>query len=198
MMNSYPMLENKRVRLLPMVMSHLTDLLPIVVTEPGLFRLMSMQLNHKGDLEQFMSIALADQQEGKSVPFVVYDKIRGRIVGSTRYGNVTWPHKRLEIGWTFITQDSQGTGLNKAMKYLMLQYAFEQMDMNRVEIKTNEQNLRSRRAIESIGAVQEGIFRQHMINEDGSLRNTVYYSILKEEWPDIQLRIFSKYFQDWQ
>ena len=83
------------------------------------------------------------------------------------------------------------------MKYVMLQHAFEIMGLNRVEIKTNEQNQRSRRAIESIGGRYEGLLRNHMINEDGTVRNTVYYSIIKEEWPDVKDRIFGKYLEEW-
>lgn len=196
-MKGYPTLENKWVRLSPLAMSDVVTLLPLVLQEPDLFRLMSVQLHSLQDLHQFIQVALADCRDGKSLPFLITDKRSGHVVGSTRFGNIEQTHKRLEIGWTFIAQAAQGTGLNKAMKYLMLAYAFEQLDMNRVEIKTNEQNLRSRRAIESIGAIQEGIFRHHMIMADGSLRNTVYYSILKEEWPQIKSDRFGKYIQEW-
>lgn len=196
-MKGYPTLENKWVRLSPLTMSDVVTLLPLVLHEPDLFRLMSVQLHSLQDLQQFIQVALADCRDGKSLPFLITDKRSGEVVGSTRFGNIERSHKRLEIGWTFIARAVQGTGLNKAMKYLMLQYAFEQLDMNRVEIKTNEQNLRSRRAIESIGAIQEGIFRHHMIMADGSLRNTVYYSILKEEWPQIKNDRFGKYIQEW-
>lgn len=158
---------------------------------------MSSQISSERDVELFVTQAIKDRDLQKSIPFVILDKKSNSIAGSTRFGNLVAEHKRVEIGWTWIAEIYHGSGLNKAMKFLMLQHAFETMNFNRVEIKTNELNHRSRRAIESIGARFEGILRSHMINSDGTIRNTVYYSIILEEWPQVKQMLLSKYGQDW-
>lgn len=196
-MNFNPTLENRRVLLRPMLLTDKEALAPLALNQPELYRYMSANIHSEEDLYRFIAQGIADREAGKSIPFIVIDKQRNEVAGATRFGNLELHHKRLEIGWTWIGKAFQGTGLNKAMKYLMLEHAFDVLDMNRVEIKTNELNTRSRRAIERIGGCFEGIFRHHMINEDGSLRNTVYYSILKEEWPDLKIKRFGPYSKDW-
>jgi RimJ/RimL family protein N-acetyltransferase len=196
-MNFYPELENKRALLRPLQEADLELLRTPALAQPELFSLMSTFINTEADLKRFIDQAISDREEGKSIPFIIIDKNTNKVAGSTRYGNVDERHKKVEIGWTWIAKEFHHTGLNKAMKYLMLEHAFEVLDMNRVEIKTNEMNQRSRRAIESIGGQYEGLLRNHMVNEDGTVRNTVYYSIIKEEWPDVKERIFGKYMVAW-
>jgi RimJ/RimL family protein N-acetyltransferase len=196
-MNFYPILENKRVLLRPLQESDITLLGPVALAQPELFQFMSTFIKSDDDLKRFIGQALSDRIEGKSIPFIIIDKKTNTVAGSTRFGNLEVQHKKAEIGWTWLGKEFHNTGLNKAMKYVMLQYAFETMGLNRVEIKTNEHNQRSRRAIESIGGQYEGLLRNHMINEDGTVRNTVYYSIIKEEWPGVKDRIFSKYLEEW-
>jgi RimJ/RimL family protein N-acetyltransferase len=196
-MNFYPDLENKRVHLRPLEESDFTLLRPLALAQPELFQFMSTFIKSDDDLKRFIAQALSDREDGKSIPFIIIDKRTNAPAGSTRFGNLEEHHKRVEIGWTWLGAEFHNTGLNKAMKYVMLQYAFETMGLNRVEIKTNEHNQRSRRAIESIGGQYEGLLRNHMVNDDGTARNTVYYSIIKEEWPDIKERIFDKYLKDW-
>lgn len=196
-MNFYPILENKRALLRPLQESDIALLRPLSLADPDLFKFMSIRISTDEELKEFIAQGLSDRLDGKSIPFIITDKGTGSIAGSTRYGNLDVRHKKVEIGWTWIAKQFHHTGLNKAMKYLMLEYAFETLDMNRVEIKTNELNNRSRRAIESIGGQFEGVLRNHMINYDGTVRNTVYYSILKEEWPDIKENIFGRYLDEW-
>jgi RimJ/RimL family protein N-acetyltransferase len=196
-MNFHPDLENKRVHLRPLQESDFSLLRPLALAQPELFQFMSTFIKSDDDLKKFIAQAIADREDKKSIPFIVIDKKTNTAAGSTRFGNLEEHHKRVEIGWTWLGKEFHNTGLNKAMKYTMLQYAFETMDMNRVEIKTNEHNQRSRRAIESIGGQYEGLLRNHMINDDGTARNTVYYSIIKEEWPDVKDKIFGKYLKDW-
>jgi RimJ/RimL family protein N-acetyltransferase len=196
-MNFNPTLENRRVLLRPMQSTDVALLAPLALSQPELYRLMTSYIHSPEDLCRFVQQGVMDRDAGISIPFIVFDKQSDQVAGSTRFGHIEDQHKRLEIGWTWIGKEFQGTGLNKAMKYLMLEYAFEVMGMNRVEIRTNELNLRSRKAIESIGGSFEGILRHHMINDDGSLRNTVYYSILKEEWPAIKASRFDQYKTDW-
>lgn len=196
-MNFYPTLENKRVLLRPLQESDIDHLRPVALAQPELFQFMSTFIKSDDDLKRFILQALSDREQGKSIPFIIIDKRTNTPAGSTRFGNLEEQHKRVEIGWTWLGKEFHNTGLNKAMKYAMLQYAFETMGMNRVEIKTNEHNQRSRRAIESIGAQYEGLLRNHMINDDGTARNTVYYSIIREEWRDVKERIFGKYQEEW-
>lgn len=196
-LNYYPILENKRAILRPLQPSDTALLLPLALAEPELFRFMSAFIGSEKDLIEFVNIALEERDKNLSIPFIVVDKHTGSIAGTTRFANIDQRHKRAEIGWTWIASKFHHSGLNKAMKFLMLQHAFETLQLNRIEIKTSELNTPSRRAIESIGGKFEGILRHHMINPDGSLRNTVYYSILKEEWPDLKRKTMEQYLQDW-
>jgi RimJ/RimL family protein N-acetyltransferase len=191
-MNFLPTIENKRVLLQPLQEEHMEALLPLAL-EPSLWTVGATHIANQQDLEKYIQLAIAEREAKTSIPFVIIDKKENKIAGSTRFSGLVLPHKRTEIGYTWITPSLQGSGLNKAMKYSMLQYAFEVMDLNRVEFKTDELNTQSRNAILSIGCTQEGILRHHMITSTGRLRNTVYFSILKDEWPEVKQRIFGKY-----
>lgn len=198
MLQHIPTLENNKARLQPLDKKDAGALAEIAVAQPDLFQFMSQQLSGIADVYAYIRKGLDEFNEGVSVPFLIVDKESGKIAGTTRFGNLVKEHKRVEIGWTWIAKEFHNTGLNKAMKFLMLQYAFETLEFNRVEIKTSEINYISRRAIESIGATFEGILRCHMVNQNGTSRNTVYYSILKEEWPEIKDRVFGKYVSNWE
>lgn len=191
-MNFEPVLENKRVLLQPLQEEHLEALLPVAL-DASLWAIQLNKIENRQDLEKYIRTALSEREAQVSIPFVIIDKKENRIAGSTRYMGLSIPHKRTEIGSTWITPSLHGSGLNKAMKFAMLQYAFEVMELNRVEFKTDELNTQSRNAILSLGCTQEGIFRRHMITSTGRVRNTVYFSLLKEEWPDVKQRIFGKY-----
>jgi len=120
------------------------------------------------------------------------DKASGRIIGSTRYGNIDRVHHRVEIGWTWVARQWQRSAVNTEMKYLLLRHAFETLKCIRVELKTDSLNERSRAAILRIGAREEGTFRNHMITASGRIRHTVYFSILDSEWPDVKTRLERK------
>ena len=126
------------------------------------------------------------QRARTALPFATVDRKSGKPIGSTRYGNIVPEHKRVEIGWTWISPALQRSAINTEAKFLMLRYAFETLGCNRVELKTNSLNMRSRAAILRIGAKEEGTLRSHMVNPDGSLRDTVYFSIIAPEWPDVR------------
>src|SRR5206468_3564674 len=138
------------------------------------------------DLRLYLESALRDQREGRSLPFATIERAGGRVVGSTRFGNIEPAHRRVEIGWTWIGRDWQRTAINTEAKYLMLRHAFETWGCVRVELKTNALNQKSRRAIQRIGGREEGIFRRHIISERGVWRDTVYFSILDDEWPEVK------------
>jgi N-acetyltransferase len=113
----------------------------------------------------------------------------GQVIGSTRFGNISLPNKRMEIGWTWVARPWQRSGANTEAKLLMLTHAFETLDCARVELKTNVLNTQSRTAMLRIGCVEEGVLRQHAIADDGTTRDTIYYSILRGEWPGVRERL---------
>ena len=137
-------------------------------------------------MHRYVETALVEQSRGVSLPFVTREKSSGRIVGSTRFGNIDIPNKHVEIGWTWISPEWQRTFVNTEAKLLMLTHAFEIWKCIRVEFKTDALNERSRNAIARLGAKEEGIFRNHMITESGRFRDSVYFSIIENEWPAIK------------
>lgn len=185
-------LQNDRVRLEPLTAAHYEALHAIAFDEE-LWRYTSSRILNEDEFEWYMQSAIADRAKGLSYPFVVIDRASGKVAGSTRYGNISEEHKRIEIGWTWYARAYQGTGINKACKYELLRFAFDVLGCVRVELKTSVLNERSRRAIAGIGARQEGILRSHIINPDGTLRDTVYFSILSTEWPVIRQEIFREF-----
>jgi RimJ/RimL family protein N-acetyltransferase len=134
-------------------------------------------------MREYVATALREQSAGVSLPFVIVDKAGDRIVGSTRYASIDGPNRRLEIGWTWLASSHQRTMANTEAKLLLLTHAFETLGMNRVEFKTDVLNERSRMAIKRLGAIEEGIFRQHVVTASGRVRDTIYFSIVAAEWP---------------
>jgi RimJ/RimL family protein N-acetyltransferase len=120
---------------------------------------------------------------------VTTERATGRVIGSTRFANIDWEHRRAEIGWTWLNPRWWRTPINTEAKYLMLRHAFEEWKCIRVELKTAAKNARSRAAIARIGGKEEGTLRHHMIQPDGSYRDSVYFSILDDEWPDVKQRL---------
>jgi RimJ/RimL family protein N-acetyltransferase len=133
-------------------------------------------------LESYVETALNQLEQGTGFPFVVIEKQTDKIIGSTRYLNADPEHKRLEIGSTWYSASYHRTGVNTECKYLLLKHAFEELKCIAVEFRTNWFNLKSRAAIERLGARQDGILRNHRINPDGSIRDTVVFSITDGEW----------------
>ncbi|HTB05643.1 MAG TPA: GNAT family protein, partial [Bacteroidia bacterium] len=126
--------------------------------------------------------ALEEREKGNHYPFVIHHKQTGKLIGSTRLFEIYPKDKKIEIGWTWITQPYWGTKVNRECKFLLLTYCFEVLKTRRVQIKTDENNIRSRKAIEKIGGKFEGILRKDKIKENGISRNAAYYSILDDEW----------------
>ena len=132
------------------------------------------------------------QQAGSMAPFAVIEPKTNRAVGMTTYMNIDEPNRRLEIGSTWLSKQSQRTGLNQAMKLLMLGYAFEELNCIAVEFRTHWYNFQSRAAIANLGAKQEGIIRNHQIDRFGNLRDTVVFSIIASEWPTVRHQLLSR------
>jgi RimJ/RimL family protein N-acetyltransferase len=142
-------------------------------------------------MRAFVEAALDAQERGTALPFATVLTATGEAVGSTRFGNAAPEHRRVEVGWTWLTPDQQRTRANTEAKYLMFSHAFEEWECARVELKTDSRNRRSREAIERVGGVEEGTLRKHMQTHQGP-RDTVYYRVLDEEWPSVRRRLEAK------
>lgn len=181
-------LEGRHVRLVPMTPEHVAALWE-AGSDPALWRLTMSQPSSEDGMRDFVEAALHAQAAGTALPFVTTEAATGRVIGSTRFGNVEPAHRRAEIGWTWIGAPWQRTAVNTEAKYLMLRHAFETLGCVRVELKTDVLNERSRRAILRIGGREEGILRKHQITDGGRIRDTVYFSIIDDEWPVARARL---------
>ena len=182
-------LEGAHVRLEPLsVERHAGGLLEIAL-DPELWRWTVTRIETAAELDRYLGRALHDQAEGRAVPFVTVERAGGRIVGSTRFMAIAVPHRRVEIGSTWIARPWQRTVINTEAKYLMLRHAFETWGCLRVEFKTDVRNERSRRALLRLGCVEEGTYRKHLVTERGTVRDSVYYSVVDDEWPAVKARL---------
>jgi RimJ/RimL family protein N-acetyltransferase len=181
-------LEGDVVRLEPLTMSHLEGLCAIGL-DPSIWTLAANRMRNAADMRDYIETALEMQRTGTALPFATVARASGKVIGSTRFANADHAHRRVEIGWTWIALPWQRTAVNTEAKFLMLRHAFEMMGCRRVELKTNALNARSRAAMLRMGATEEGTLRQHMIQPDGSSRDSVYFSILDGEWPAVRERL---------
>lgn len=181
-------LEGQHVRLEPLSLDHHTQLCEVGLDESLLRWTESYKPTREG-LREYIETALQWRAQGIALPFAVIIKAAGRAIGSTRYGNIDRANRRVEIGWTWYGREYQRTAVNTESKYLLLRHAFETLGCIRVELKTDALNERSRTAILRIGAKEEGIFRHHMLMPSGRVRDTVYFSIIDDEWPAVKARL---------
>jgi RimJ/RimL family protein N-acetyltransferase len=184
-------LEGRHVRLEPLSLAHLDDL-SNVAFDPDLWLWTSESGGSPRDLRAYVERALEAQRSGSVLPFATVSRAAGKAVGSTRFANFDRENRRVEIGWTWLGREWQRTALNTEAKYLMLRHAFENLCCIRVELKTDVRNERSRTAIGRLGATEEGIFRRHLVTPSGRVRDTVYYSILDDEWPEVKERLANR------
>jgi len=181
-------LEGRAVRLEPLSQKHHPGLCEIGLEE-DLWALVPYRVTMPEQMRTYIDTALAAQAAGAALPFATTDIASGKSVGSTRFMNIDVGNQRVEIGSTFIGKPWQRTIVNTEAKYLMLRHAFETWNCLRVELKTDALNRRSREAILRIGAQEEGTFRHHMVTWSGRLRDTVYFSILRTEWPGVKANL---------
>lgn len=157
-----------------------------VADDPSMFRYLSERLETLDDHRGYVRRGLAERDAGRAIPFVIRLRSDDAVVGTTRLAAIEPAHHRAEIGWTWIARRVQRTAVNTESKRLLLGHAFESMQLNRVELKTDALNQVSRTAIVRIGAKPEGIFRRHMVMPDGRVRDTAWFSIVREEWPAVR------------
>jgi RimJ/RimL family protein N-acetyltransferase len=181
-------LRGRAVRLEPLTLDHVPAL-SAVGLEPDLWRWIPTQVTTADEMRAYVLTALDELHRGVSLPFAIIDQAGGRAIGSTRYANIDTANRRLEIGWTWITSVFQRTVANTEAKLLLLTHAFETLRANRVEFKTDALNEKSRNALTRLGAVQEGTFRKHVITSSGRARDSVYFSIIDTEWPEVRTRL---------
>ncbi len=183
-------LEGTHVRLEPLGPEHVPMLWDIAKEHlEDIFRWIPYKLQSLDDFRKFNATVLSERERGLSVPFATVERSSGQIVGTTRYMNMDLANRKVEVGSTWIAPPWQRTAINTEAKYLMLRHAFETWKCLRVELKTDALNQRSRTAILRIGAKEEGTLRKHMLTWNGRQRDSVYFSILDTEWPEVKTRL---------
>ena len=187
-----PHLENEFVKLTLLDLSNYKQLTGIAA-QKDLIKYSPSDISTPEMLKAYVQTAVDGFYQKTTIPFIIYDKINLAYAGSTRFGLINWHNKVLHIGWTWIGREFQGTQLNKNMKFLMLQYAFETLEFEKVEFRIDERNIRSRKAVEKIGGTLEGILRKDTVMIDGFRRSTCCYGILKDEWAHIKKTTFSEF-----
>ncbi len=185
-------LENTRVKLSPLTLDNYHHLIEIG-KEPKLVKYSPSKVDTPKDLKAYVEMALDWQNNNTAIPFIAFDKTANVYAGTSRYMNINWRNKVLEIGATWIGRSFQGTGLNTNMKFLMLQHAFDTMNFEKVEFRVDERNIASRKAVEKVGGTYEGLLRRNVVLMDGFRRNTCCYGILKEEWQGLKTSIFAEF-----
>jgi N-acetyltransferase len=185
-------LEDDRVLLRPLTAGDFSNLLYFSLNEPELWKFSLQNGIGEDALKNYIAVASEARIAGKEYPFIVYDKKISAYAGSTRFYDIQLFHKSVQLGFTWYGKEFQGTGLNKHCKYLLLKFAFEKMHMARVEFRADNNNKRSIAAMKSIGCVEEGILRSNSIKQDGSRRDSIVLSILKDEWENgVKQRLFT-------
>jgi RimJ/RimL family protein N-acetyltransferase len=178
-------LEGHGVRLEPLAREH-RDGLDRAAADGRLWELFFTSVPAPGETDKYIEAALEGQKAGHMLPWVVRDAKTGDILGSTRYHDIIAVADRVEIGYTWYAQRCQRTHVNSACKLLLFDYAFEKLECKVVGLRTDNFNFRSQRAIEALGAKKDGVIRHHWPRRDGSIRDTVMYSVLANEWPDVK------------
>ena len=182
-------LRGSIVRLEPMTLDHVLPLAQAGL-DPELWRWVPTCVSTPEQMHDYVLQAMDECQRGSALPFVIVSQASGQVIGSTRFGNIDRANRRLEIGWSWLTPTQQRMGANTEAKRLLLAHAFETLGAYRVEFKTDALNETSRRAILRLGAVEEGVFRKHVVvQRTGRVRDTVYFSIIDTEWPAIKERL---------
>lgn len=179
-----PTLENERIQLIPIRLEHATQLYKI--NHPDIWSYMFNEIKTQQDMDQWVANAVLLREKELALPFVVVIKETNQVAGTTRLYEISTTQRSCEIGSTWYGKDYQRTFVNSDCKQLLLSYCFEELHFVRVQLKTDERNKRSQKAIERLGAVKEGILRNERILPNGYIRNAVVYSITNNEWNDVK------------
>jgi RimJ/RimL family protein N-acetyltransferase len=190
-------LQGRYVQLVPLTPEHVQALW-VAGSDRNLWTHTTVKPASLQEMETYIASALRDMAAGSALPFATCDSQTGEVIGSTRFMSIEPKHKRVEIGSTFVTPARQRTPVNTEAKYLMFRHAFEVWGVNRVELKTGSLNGKSRTAMARLGAKEEGTLRRHIINDDGFVRDTVYFSVIAVEWPEVKRGLEEKLARPWK
>ncbi len=191
-LKSYIELGNNKVSLIPFEDLRNQELKEIIFNDT-IWKYMGMYIRTELDFENYLQNTIRDKENGLCYPFLIIDKQSGQVAGSTRYGYLNTASEKCEIGWTWYGEKFQGTGLNKACKYELLKFGFENIGFRRIQFSADQENIRSQKAIEKLGAIKEGVFRNNYIDSNGQSRNDVYFSIIKEDWDKLKQERFEEF-----
>jgi RimJ/RimL family protein N-acetyltransferase len=181
-------LSGAHARLVPLAREHAEGLWR-ATANTEIWTWMPFRIRSVGEMAAFIDRAIALAEQNAGLGFAIFAPDEAEPIGSTGYWNADHQHRRVEIGATWLTSRWQRTAINTECKLLLLRHAFEALGCVRVEFKTDATNTRARVALKRIGATEEGTLRRHMVMPDGRLRDSVYYSILDREWPEISRRL---------
>ena len=185
-------LENKRVLLVPFENERNVELKSIIFDDE-IWKYMGMYVRNENDFQKHIQDTLHSKQLGLCYPFLIIDKLSNKVAGSTRYGYLNHASQKCEIGWTWYGKSFQGTGLNKACKFELLNFGFENIQFKRIQFSADLENKSSRNAIAKLGVTKEGIFRNNYIDAHGKSKDDVYFSIIAEEWNAVKQENFSEF-----
>jgi RimJ/RimL family protein N-acetyltransferase len=183
-------LETSKALLRPIEQNDYETFLRLAKQDEEMWKYFSLNLGDEAQLRKWMEMAFNDKKAETRRPFTIIDKATGQIAGSSSMGNISYHDLRLEIGWSWLGKEFRGTGLNKHAKFLMMRYALEELHFERVEFKTDVLNARARQGLKNVGGIEEGILRSHMTMWNNRRRSSIYYSVLKDEWPQVKENIF--------
>ncbi|MDE3212003.1 MAG: GNAT family N-acetyltransferase [Bacteroidota bacterium] len=175
-------LEDERALLRPLQPQDIDHLLPFAIHEPELWKYSLISAHGPEGMQLYLNLAIANREEGREYPFIVYDKLKGAYAGCTRFYDIQNAYRTMQLGYTWYGAGFQGTGLNKHCKYLMLSFAFERLGMERIEFRADNDNARSVAAMKSLGCKVEGVLRSHLPRRQGGRRDSIILSILKADW----------------
>jgi N-acetyltransferase len=186
-------LETERALLRPVKEEDYDTFLRIAKQDLDMWQYFSLNLADEKQLTRWMELVHSDRAANTRRPFTIIDKVTGQIAGSSSLGNISIYDLRAEIGWSWIGKDFRSTGLNKHAKFAMMRYAFDELNFERIEFKTDVQNARARKGLQGVGGIEEGILRSHMKMWNNRRRTSIYYSVLKDEWPSLKETIFKNF-----
>jgi RimJ/RimL family protein N-acetyltransferase len=184
-------LENERVLLRPLSADDRASIHSIAM-DPEIWRYFVTRIGTEAEFDTFFDGTLAEHEDGRRAVYHITDKRSGRVAGSMSFGNMDERDLRIEIGWSWLSREFQGHGVNRWAKYLLMGHAFEQMHAERVQFRTDVLNEQARRALRNIGAAQEGVLRSFNVMPGGRRRDAVFYSVLRNEWPQVKQRLSAR------
>lgn len=183
-------LNGQLVALIPLQIKHFEEL-ELQAKENKIWEFIPKDMSTEEKRNQVFSNAIVEKEKGNQFPFVIYHQHDKKIIGSTRLMNIEPEHMKLEIGWTWLHPDYWASAVNLECKLLLLNFCFEELKTIRVQLKTDENNIRSQKAIRKIGAQFEGVLRNDWIRDNGTIRNSVYFSIISSEWKEVNSKLLT-------